>query len=160
MFRKFFSILLSGFIFFLFIGISFAASGGGSSKSYTDLYSEAKKYVLRAKKLEEKDKMDRATKLYSKALKKLEKAYKSDKNNPDILNYLGFTLRKTGKLEEAEKYYLAGLKIKPEHNGINEYLGELYVNTGRLELAKERLAVLKNCKCEEYSELKEIIEKE
>ena len=160
MFRKFFSILLSGFIFFLFIGISFAASGGGSSKSYTDLYSEAKKYVLRAKKLEEKDKMDRATKLYSKALKKLEKAYKSDKNNPDILNYLGFTLRKTGKLEEAEKYYLAGLKIKPDHNGINEYLGELYVNTGRLELAKERLAVLKNCNCEEYSELKEIIEKE
>ena len=160
MFRKLFSILLSGFIFFLFIGISFAASGGGSSKSYTDLYSEAKKYVLRAKKLEEKDKMDRATKLYSKALKKLEKAYKSDKNNPDILNYLGFTLRKTGKLEEAEKYYLAGLKIKPDHNGINEYLGELYVNTGRLELAKERLAVLKNCNCEEYSELKEIIEKE
>ena len=160
MFRKFFSILLSGFIFFLFISISFAASGGGSSKSYTDLYSEAKKYVLRAKKLEKKDKMDRATKLYSKALKKLEKAYKSDKNNPDILNYLGFTLRKTGKLEEAEKYYLAGLEIKPEHNGINEYLGELYVNTGRLELAKERLAVLKNCNCEEYSELKEIIEKE
>ena len=159
MFRKFFSILLSGFIFFLFIGISFAASGGGSSKSYTDLYSEAKKYVLRAKKLEEKDKMDRATKLYSKALKKLEKAYKSDKNNPDILNYLGFTLRKTGKLEEAEKYYLAGLKIKPNHNGINEYLGELYVKTGRMELAKERLAVLKNCNCEEYAELKEVIEK-
>ena len=94
------------------------------------------------------------------ALKKLQKAYKNDKNNPDILNYLGFTLRKTGKLEEAEKYYLAGLKIKPDHNGINEYLGELYVNTGRMELAKERLAVLKNCNCEEYSELKEIIEKE
>ena len=139
---------------------SFAASGSSSGNSYTDLYAEAKKFVLRAKKLEEKNKMDRATKLYSKALKKLEKAYKSDKNNPDILNYLGFTLRKTGKLEEAEKYYLAGLKIKPDHNGINEYLGELYVNTGRMELAKERLAVLKNCNCEEYSELKEIIEKE
>ncbi len=161
MIKKLFSILLSGFIFFLIQDATFAASGGGdSTKSYTDLYSEAKKYVLRAKKLEKKDKMDRATKLYSKALKKLEKAYKSDKNNPDILNYLGFTLRKTGKLEEAEKYYLAGLKIKPDHNGINEYLGELYVNTGRLELAKERLAVLKNCNCEEYSELKEIIEKE
>ena len=59
---------------------------------------------------------------------KLQQAYKTDRNNPDILNYLGFTLRKTGKLEEAEKYYLAGLKIKPNHNGINEYLGELYVN--------------------------------
>ena len=160
MFKKFFSILLSGFIFFLCLDSAFAASTGGNGKNYTDLYSEAKKYVLRAKKLEKKDKMDRAIKLYSKALKKLQKAYKSDKNNPDILNYLGFTLRKTGKLEEAEKYYLAGLKIKPDHNGINEYLGELYVNTGRLELAKERLAVLKNCNCEEYSELKEIIEKE
>ena len=86
-------------------------------------------------------------------------ANSKDKKNPDILNYLGFTLRKTGKLEEAEKYYLEGLKIKPDHNGINEYLGELYVKTGRIELAKERLAVLKNCNCEEYAELKEVIEK-
>ena len=160
MFKKIFSILVYVFIVSLFINTSFAASGASSGNKYTDLYSDAKKYVLRAKKLEEKNKMDRATKLYSKALEKLQKAYKSDKNNPDILNYLGFTLRKTGKLEEAEKYYLAGLKIKPDHNGINEYLGELYVNTGRLGLAKERLAVLKNCNCEEYSELKEIIEKE
>ena len=158
--KKIFIILLAGFIFSQYIGTSFgAASDSSSSDNYLDLYSDAKKFVLRAKKLEEKNKIDRATKLYSKALKKLEKAYKTDKNNPDILNYLGFTLRKTGKLEEAEKYYLAGLKIKPDHNGINEYLGELYVKTNRLELAKERLAVLKNCNCEEYSELKEIIEK-
>ena len=61
--------------------------------------------------------------------------------------------------ESPEKYYLAGLKIKPDHNGINEYLGELYVKTGRMDLAKERLAVLKSCNCEEYSELKEVIEK-
>ena len=93
------------------------------------------------------------------ALEKLETAHKKERNNPDILNYLGFTLRKTGKLEDAEKYYLAGLKINPKHNGINEYLGELYVNTGRIDLAKERLAVLKNCNCEEYNELKEVIEK-
>ena len=102
--------------------------------------------------------MDRAIKLYSKALKKLQKAYKTDKKNPDILNYLGFTLRKTGKLDEAEKYYLEGLKIKPDHNGINEYLGELYVQTNRLELAKERLEILKKCNCEEYLELKKVIE--
>ena len=54
-------------------------------------------------------------------------------------------LRKTGKFKEAEKFYLAGLKLKPNHNGINEYLGELYVKTGRMDMAKERLAVLKNC---------------
>ena len=160
MFKKIFIILVALFIFAQYFGVSHAASSdSGSSENYMDLYSDAKKFVLRAKKLEEKNKIDRATKLYVKALEKLQQAYKTDRNNPDILNYLGFTLRKTGKLEEAEKFYLAGLKIKPDHNGINEYLGELYVKTGRMELAKERLAVLKNCNCEEYGELKELIEK-
>ena len=28
-----------------------------------------------------------------------------------------------------------GLEIKPDHNGINEYLGELYVVTNRIDLA-------------------------
>ena len=160
MFKKIFVILIAAFIFAQYLGVSHGASSdSGSSDSYMDLYSDAKKFVLRAKKLEEKNKIDRATKLYVKALEKLQQAYKTDRNNPDILNYLGFTLRKTGKLKEAEKYYLAGLKIKPDHNGINEYLGELYVKTGRVELAKERLAILKNCNCEEYDELKEVIEK-
>ncbi len=160
MFKKIFIILIAVFIFAQYVGISHGASSdSGSSENYLDQYKQAKKLVERAKKLEEKDKNDRATKLYVKALDKLQEAYKSDRNNPDILNYLGFTLRKTGKLKEAEKFYLAGLKIKPNHNGINEYLGELYVNTGRMDLAKERLAILKNCNCEEYSELKEVIEK-
>ena len=160
MFKKIFIILIATFIFFQYLDVSYSAGGDSdSSSSYLDLYKEAKRYVIRAKKLEEKNKTDRASKLYSQALEKLRDAYKADRNNPDILNYLGFTLRKTGKFEEAEKYYLAGLKIKPDHNGINEYLGELYVKTGRMNLAKERLAVLKSCNCEEYDELKEVIEK-
>ena len=160
MFKKIFIILIALFIFLQYVGTSHGAGGNGSSTAtYLDHYNEARKFVVRAKKLEKKNKTDRATKLYSKALEKLRMAYKSNRNNPDILNYLGFTLRKTGKFEEAEKHYLAGLKINPNHNGINEYLGELYVNTGRMELAKERLAVLKNCNCEEYGELKEVIEK-
>ena len=155
MFKKIFVILIAAFIFAQYLGVSHGASSdSGSSDSSMDLYSDAKKFVLRAKKLEEKNKIDRATKLYVKALEKLQQAYKTDRNNPDILNYLGFTLRKTGKLKEAEKYYLAGLKIKPDHNGINEYLGELYVKTGRIELAKERLAILKNCNCESMMNLK------
>ncbi len=160
MFKKLFIILIATFIFAQYLGVSHSASSdSGSSDNYLDQYKQAKQFVLRAKKLEEKNKVDRATKLYSKALDKLKEAYKTDRNNPDILNYLGFTLRKTGKFDEAEKYYLAGLKIKPDHNGINEYLGELYVKTGRIELAKERLSVLKNCNCDEYAELKEVIEK-
>ena len=70
---------------------------------------------------------------------------------------MGFTSRKVGKFEEAEKFYLKGLDINPKHNGINEYLGELYVQTNRIEKANERLEVLKNCDCEEYKELELII---
>ena len=62
-----------------------------------------------------------------KAFKKFEKAYSKDKKNPDVLNYLGFTSRKSGNFTEAENYYLKGLSLDPKHNGINEYLGELYV---------------------------------
>ena len=162
MFKRVFIILISAFIFVQYLGPSYGAGGDSSSSdssNYSDPYKEASKFVKRAKKLESKNKIERAEKLYSKALEKLQQAYKTDRNNPDILNYLGFTLRKTGKFKEAEKFYLAGLKIKPDHNGINEYLGELYVKTGRIELAKERLAVLKDCNCEEYTELKQVIEK-
>ena len=107
----------------------YAAMGGDSGNDKANLYKEAERFVLRAKKLEKKDKIEKALKLYSKAYKKLMKAYQKDKNNPDILNYLGFTLRKAGNFEEAEKFYIMGLQIKPDHKGINEYLGELYVET-------------------------------
>ena len=147
------------FVFLLLANFSLAAMTGDSSSNQENLYKTAKKLVIKAKKLEKKDKLEKALKLYSKAYDKLLKAYDKDKENPDILNYLGFTLRKAGNFEEAEKFYLAGLEIKPDHKGINEYLGELYIKTNRIELAKERLEVLKGCKCEEFEELKELIEK-
>ena len=104
-----------------------------------------------------KNKQERALKLYASANEKLFEAYKKDKKNADVLNYLGFTLRKAERYKEAEKYYLLGLDIKPNHNGINEYLGELYVKTNRIDKAKERLNVLKNCNCEEYGMLELVI---
>ena len=150
---------------FILLGLSFhfnlayAAGGSAGDKDEVSLYKTGKKLVLRAKKLEKKDKVEKAKKLYLKAYDKFEKAYAKDKKNADILNYLGYTLRKTGDFEKAETYYLKGLELDAKHLGINEYLGELYVQTGRIELARERLEVLKGCKCEEYEELKELIEK-
>ena len=132
-------------------------SSGGDSTNKETLYQDAVKLVKRAGKLEKKDKVDKAKKLYTQAFKKLEKAHKSDKKNPDILNYMGYTSRKVGNFDVAEKFYLKGLNINPNHNGINEYLGELYVQTNRLDKAKERLEALKNCNCKEFSELELII---
>ena len=149
---------------FILLGISFnfnlvySAGNVDADSDKATLYNSGKKLILRAKKLEKKDKVEKAQKLYLKALVKFKKAYIKDKKNADLLNYFGYALRKTGDFEKAEVYYLKGLELDAGHLGINEYLGELYVQTGRIELAKERLQVLKDCKCEEYEELKELIE--
>ena len=106
----------------VFLGLSanlnlvYAASGVGDSGSSS--YKSGKKLIIKAKKLEKKN-----------------------------------------KIEKAEKFYLKGLELDAGHLGINEYLGELYVQTDRIDLAKERLQVLNGCNCEEYEELKELIEK-
>ena len=134
------------------------AAGSDSSESSKDsMYEEAVKMIKRAGKLEKKENNEKANKLYKQAFQKLDKAYKKDKKNPDILNYMGYTSRKNGNFEDAEKFYLKGLSLNPNHNGINEYLGELYVQTNRIDKAKERLEVLKNCNCKEYQELELII---
>ena len=137
--------------------IGYSAGSDSSDDDKSNYFNDAKKLVKRAGKLEKKEKPEKAKKLYSQAFKKLEKAYSSEKQNPDILNYMGYTSRKIGNFEQAEKFYLTGLSIKPDHNGINEYLGELYVQTNQIDKANERLDVLKNCNCEEYKDLELII---
>ena len=149
-------ILISTLVFINNLALA-AGSDNGSSVTKTSMYDEAIKLIKRAGKLEKKDNTDKAVKLYKEAFSKLEKANKKDKDNPDILNYMGFTSRKSGNFDKAEKFYLKGLSLNPNHNGINEYLGELYVQTDRVEKAKERLEVLKNCDCKEYGELELII---
>ena len=138
------------------ISSSFGAGSGGSDNGSSN-YDKGASLIKRAKKLEEKGKDEKAKKRYEKALKYLSKSNEKNPKDPDTLNYLGFALRKLGNFEEAEKYYLEGLVIKPDHVGINEYLGELYIITNRIELAKQKLEVLKTCNCEEYDELKELI---
>ena len=135
-------------------GSSSSSGDGGSMKSN---YEKAVSYIKSAKKLEKKGKIEKANKKYEKAQKLLLKSNKKKPNKPDTLNYLGFTTRKLGDFEGGEKYYLQGLAINPTHIGINEYLGELYVSTGRHNLAVERLEILKDCNCKEYEQLKAII---
>ena len=134
------------------------AAGSSSSSSSSSNYDKAVKLIKSAKKYEQKEKADKAKKNYVKALKFLIESNDKNPNNADTLNYLGFATRKLGDYENGEKYYLQGLAINPNHNGINEYLGELYVATNRIELAKERLKVLENCNCKEFNELKAVIE--
>ena len=154
MIRKIFITL----ILILFTTTSFAAGADPKPKKVKSDYDKAVESVKWAKKYEKKGKLEKAKKRYQKAQKLLLKSNKKKPLQADTLNYLGFTTRKLGDYENGEKYYLLGLEIDPNHKGINEYLGELYVATNRMDLAKERLKVLETCNCEEYNELKEIIE--
>ena len=154
MIRKLFVILILS----LSTTNSFSAGSDSTSSKVKSNYDKAVESIKFAKKYEAKGKLEKAKKRYAKAQKLLLKSNSEKPNKADTLNYLGFTTRKLGDYENGEKYYLQGLEIEPNHIGINEYLGELYVATGRMDLAKERLNVLKNCNCKEYKELKEVIE--
>ena len=136
---------------------SFSAGDSNTTAKASD-YTKAKNLINSAKKYEKKGKIDKAQERYAKAQKLLLKSNDEKPLQADTLNYLGFTTRKLGDYEKGEKFYLLGLQVEPNHNGINEYLGELYVATNRMDMAKERLEVLKTCNCEEFNELKEIIE--
>ena len=150
-------IILTSILYVAFISTSFSA-GSSDTGSKNVLYDKAVNLINIAKKMEEKGKLEKAKKRYQKAQKFLIKSNKEKPNKADTLNYLGFTTRKLGDFEGGEKFYLQGLAINPKHKGINEYLGELYVATNRINLAKERLSVLQGCNCEEYDQLKGVIE--
>ena len=151
-------ILTLSITFFITTNVLAAGSSSSSSSSETKSnYDQAVKLIKSAKKNEKKGKKDKAQSNYEKALKLLIKSNKKKPNEADTLNYLGFTSRKLGDFDNGEKYYLQGLAVDPNHRGINEYLGELYVATNRHNLAVERLEVLKGCNCEEYEQLKAVI---
>ena len=61
----------------------------------------------------------------------------------DIYNYLGFSYRKLKKYKKAEKYYLKSLKLENDHIGALEYIGELYIETNKINMAEKYLEKLR-----------------
>jgi Flp pilus assembly protein TadD len=84
-----------------------------------------------------------------------------DTQQADVYNLLGFTLRKTGDYKTALTYYTKALEMKPDHKAAHEYLGELYVETGDMDKARQQLASLAQlCPtgCEELEDLQKAID--
>jgi tetratricopeptide (TPR) repeat protein len=78
----------------------------------------------------------------------------------DVYNLMGFSLRKSGDYKQAYTFYRKALDFDPEHKGALEYLGELYVETGQVDKARENLVLLKKlCPggCEELADLEHAI---
>jgi tetratricopeptide (TPR) repeat protein len=96
---------------------------------------------------------------YKAALAEL-RGLAEDTQQADVYNLPGFTLRKTGDYETSLTYYTKALDLQPDHKAAREYLGELFVETGKLDKAKEQLAALtKLCPsgCEEREDLQKAI---
>jgi len=98
---------------------------------------------------------------FDEALPLLRQLDQETPDNPDVLNLIGFSLRKTGHMTEALDFYNRALALNPKHLGANEYLGELYLETHQPEKAKERLEVLRLAcgDCEEFEDLQAQIDK-
>ena len=94
-------------------------------------FKSAEKRIIKAKKYDKKGKKKKAIKLYEEALEYLYEANKIEPLDPRILNYLGLTNKKIGKLEDAEIYLIMGLEIEPENNEMNKNLG-IDFSTGSL----------------------------
>jgi Flp pilus assembly protein TadD len=74
----------------------------------------------------------------------------------DVYNLMGFSLRKSGDLKQAQTFYSKALDFDPNHKGALEYQGELYLQIGDIGRAKAnltKLAALCPTGCEERGDL-------
>ena len=77
------------------------------------------------------------------------------------LNYTGYSLRKSGHVDEGIAFYMKALAADPNYVQAREYLGEAYLTLGRLDLAEEQLKEIEvrcNANCETYLDFSDRIE--
>lgn len=80
----------------------------------------------------------------------------ADKSDPRILNYLGYSHRKQGRVLVGLGYYEEALRIDPDYTLVREYMGEAHLQLGDVKAAQEQLSQIeKRCGkgCAEYAEL-------
>ena len=97
---------------------------------------------------------------YAEAIPLLQAYAAKAPNDANAQNWLGYSLRKTGNLDDAFKHYGRALELNPKHRGAHEYVGEAYLMAGNLPKAEEHLKILdKLCwlPCEEHGDLKKAI---
>jgi len=80
----------------------------------------------------------------------------SNKNDPRVLDYLGYAYRKAGHLRVGLGYYEEALQVDPNDTLAREYLGEAELQMGEVTAARVQLdEIEKRCgkDCEEYRSL-------
>src|SRR5262245_7431598 len=82
--------------------------------------------------------------------------------HPDVANYIGYANRKMGDYEQSKIWYETALKADPNHVRTWSYFGMWQMEQGNRLKALEDLQKVQlicgNTSCEEYRQLKEVIE--
>ncbi len=82
--------------------------------------------------------------------------YVADANDKRVLNYLGYSYRKSGQIDVGLTYYKKSLAIDPDYVLVREYLGEALIQKGDIQGAKAQLIEIEaRCgkTCEPYIDL-------
>jgi tetratricopeptide (TPR) repeat protein len=70
----------------------------------------------------------------------------ANKADPRILNYLGYSHRKAGRITVGLGYYQEALRLDPDYTLVREYLGEAYLQLGDVGSAKTQLSEIEKRK--------------
>lgn len=62
-----------------------------------------------------------------------------NRDDPRILNYLGFSHRKAGRVALGMGYYEQALTIDPDYNLARSYMGQSLAEAGKLDAAEDQL---------------------
>ncbi|MGL4634905.1 MAG: tetratricopeptide repeat protein [Beijerinckiaceae bacterium] len=98
---------------------------------------------------------------YAMAIPLLQKLDAAHPNEPEVLNWLGFSFRKLKDYPAAKKFYDAALAVEPTYRPALEYQGMWFIETGDIPSAKANLEKLRAicASCEETADLVEALKK-
>ncbi len=97
---------------------------------------------------------------YKDAIVLLNQTLQKFPGHANAWNLLGFSHRMMGNFDDAEKYYDGALTINPTHTGALNYIGQLFIQTGRIEKAKGMLVKLESAcpqGCKDLEHLKKAV---
>lgn len=84
----------------------------------------------------------------------------ADRGDARVLNYLGYSHRKQGRVLVGLGYYQEALRISPDYTQAREYMGEAYLQMGDLAGAERQLGEIEQrCgrACDDFVELSDRI---
>lgn len=162
------AVLVLAGVFSLVATFALAASSGGDTSSGTSAPACSTGYVWNAQKgqcekatssnMDDKTLYTQGRDLalagrYQEALDALQAVKNQDSM---VLTMIGYSKRKMGNYDEGLAYYRKALALDPENVNTHEYLGEAYVEKGKLDLAQaelEKVASVCGTTCEQYHDL-------